>query len=194
MPSFHARRIMYLECGITFVAATMYSIFNRPDIAATIFQFLFGNSAENLVHRINVLRYIGWFISTALMLVALCYLLSWNRRDMSWRTLGVVIGLDWMMLGIGLLGEMGVVDKWWAWVLAFLPFFAMFYVLHHTFLRTNANSANQIMYWTYFVLWIMYGVVYSADETIKTVVTNVLDGTAKGVFALAVCVRLLFFS
>jgi hypothetical protein len=183
------REILYLECGITFVASFIYIIFSHSIMdnhsAADFLQFMFGFSVKDPVQNINILRYVGWVFSTAMMICVLCLVLALNNNIVaSTSTLVTVILLDWSMLLFGFLGETGMMDKSVAMALGFVPFFAMFYVVYETFLRGKTNSVNVLVFWIYFILWLIYGLVYMIDVTAKTITTNILDCIAKAFFAI----------
>jgi hypothetical protein len=196
IPSQKMRLILYLECGITFVAAFMYSIFIRSiydkHSAADTLHSLFGFSSSNSIENINILRYVGWSISTALMLCALCFVLAFNLNiTASIQTIATVVVLDWMMLMFGFLGESRYLDMSIAWVLGFIPFFIMFYVIYDIFIKEKTNDKNKFIFCLYFILWLMYGLVYLIDETTKTVITNILDCIAKAFFAIGLSISFL---
>jgi bacteriorhodopsin len=186
-------QILVFECLITFISASIYLIFIRSiennNTAGSVLKQLYGFSKTNLIDNINILRYTGWFFSTAFMLIALCLILAYNLRTTVSNTfLMKVLGLDWLMLSSGFLGEMGVIDTKVAMLFGFIPFFAMFYLIYNTFIEGKLNRKNVFIYWMYFILWSVYGLVYLLDQTTKTITTNVLDCLAKAIFAIGISI------
>ena len=190
------RQILYLECGITFIASSIYILFSRSitdnHSAADVLNMLFGFSVADPIQNINIMRYVGWFFTTSMMICALCLLLALNLNTIApMSVLVTAVVLDWIMLSFGILGETGCIDLSLSMVLGFVAFFALFYVIYDAFLQGKKNGENQVLYWTYFVLWIMYGLVYPLEKTTKTITTNILDCLAKAVFALGISLRFL---
>jgi uncharacterized membrane protein (DUF106 family) len=61
-------------------------------------------------------------------------------------------------------------------VVGFIPFFIMFWIIYGL---VGKSVANKVLFWLYFVVWSMYGVVYLLDEETKQILTNLLDLMAK---------------
>jgi hypothetical protein len=142
---------------------------------------------------IDKLRYKGWSFSTPLMMSVLCLVLSASTNiPLTFKTLASVIGLDYLMLIFGYLGELGTIDRIAATVLGFIPFFAMFYIIFKTFIN-KYNLFNYIVFFVYLILWSGYGIAYLLDEYTKNLITNFLDVTAKGVFAVGISTYYTFF-
>jgi bacteriorhodopsin len=73
---------------------------------------------------ITVLRYNGWAFSTPLMLVAFLLFLSANTNiKVSLRMIITIILLDWLMISLGYLGEIGYMDRTVALITGFIPSF-----------------------------------------------------------------------
>jgi hypothetical protein len=127
------------------------------------------------------------------MMTVLCLVLSASTNiALTLRTLLAVIGLDYVMLLFGYLGELGKIDRISATVLGFIPFFAMFYIIFTTFIQ-KYNLFNYVVFFVYFILWAGYGIAYLLDDYSKNIITNFLDVTAKGVFAVGLSINYTFF-
>jgi len=156
--------LLFLEMCITGISSFMYYLFLKLDTP----------------HTISLLRYKGWFLTTPLMLVALHTLLH------STVSLVYLIGLDWLMLLAGYLGELHLLSRITA-MAGFIPFFLLFYALYSTATFTIFTYA---LFWVYFAVWTCYGLAYLCKESTKNTVTNVLDALAKAVVAIAVSLHL----
>jgi bacteriorhodopsin len=184
------RRILYLECFVTFVSCCVYTLFN------TLLQNQESiNDAERkrLITTLNTLRYIGWSITTPIMMSVLCIALASNLKMEfpSSQFLISVIFLDYFMLLFGILGEIGVMGYLYAMIIGFIPFFMMFYIVFAKYVYGKKNPTNYFLFAFYFVLWLMYGLVYIVDPKIKTMATNALDITSKGVLAIILSIQYL---
>lgn len=179
-----ARRILYLECIVTLVSCLIYSYF--------AWQFTHDHFT---LDQINLLRYIGWFITTPIMLVVLCFVLASNlswHRQLDTILLYQVVGLDYVMLGCGILGELGIIPAIHAMILGFVPFLILFGLIYKAFIHQQKQVwMNQFVFLVYFILWTGYGLVYLLDPTTKSIITTLLDMTAKGVFAIGISTQFL---
>jgi hypothetical protein len=169
------RNILFIEILITGISGCMYYLFTES---------MKDDDKELDLKYIDKLRYNGWAFSTPLMMTVLCLVLSASTNiTLKMSTLGTVIVLDYIMLLFGYLGELGSIDRITATILGFIPFFAMFYLVFSTFIL-KYNLFNYVVFFVYFLLWSGYGVAYLLDEHTKNIITNFLDVTAKGVFAV----------
>lgn len=185
------RTILFTEMAITIIASMMYLLFNTiltmPDFLSSFIPYI------NLEH-INTLRYLGWSITTPLMLVALCLILAFNLKiDARPGLLWNVIGLDWIMLLFGVLGETGTISLNYAMFFGFIPFFLMFYLIYKGLIEGRRNYLNSFIFSIYFLLWVLYGIIYQMDVKWKTIITNILDCTAKALFAIGLSIQYLYY-
>lgn len=161
--------VLSLKLAITFMATVSYVFFFSIFKGYTNFQ----------PSDIPKLRYVEWAATTPLMLVALCLILA-GKKPLSTEFLMKVVMLDWLMLLIGYLGEVGYLQRTHACILGFAPFIAMF-----SFIYNSLPSLN-VIFGSYVLIWSMYGVSYLFNN--RTFVTNVLDSIAKAGFAIAYCI------
>jgi hypothetical protein len=154
--------LLFLEMCITGISSFMYYLFTQH---------------LKTPHAISLLRYRGWVITTPLMLIALHVLLH------STVPLVYLLGLDWLMLLFGYLGELRLLSRITAMVAGFIPFFLLFYALYST---ATFTSFTYGIFWVYFLVWTGYGLSYLLNEVTKNAVTNVLDFIAKAMVALAI--------
>jgi bacteriorhodopsin len=171
------RHIMNVETCVSIVAAFFYSIFVEKIKAS--------EGKEIPFEDINITRYTDWFITTPLMLLALCMVLGVsNEKAVKITTYLTIIILNFGMLIFGYLGEIKRMDKRKALLIGFVFFFAMFWVIWTNFIGENTKTAALVSYFIFFVIWSIYGVVYLADDKTKNITFNILDLIAKALVGL----------
>jgi len=165
------RHILNLETCISIVAGYFYSIF--------VGKF---NSVKDKIdwNGITKMRYIDWSITTPMMLLTLCLVLGMHTKVPV--KLGIflwILALNYSMLYIGYLGELGFMTHTESCVLGFAPFFLMFGTIFHVFVKPKYMRENYVLYFIYFTVWSLYGVVYLFTEEWKNIAMNILDLIAK---------------
>jgi bacteriorhodopsin len=157
----------------------------------------------NTVKNITPKRYADWALTTPTMLVTLvAYIIYLNSDKGNGNDspsfiqimrenavpIAQIVGLNWLMLLFGYLGEVGVIPLVTGVVLGFVPFIAYFYIIYERFVVNNANNANNntsLKIYAYFlVFWSLYGIVALLPYTLKNTIYNVLDLFAKNFFGL----------
>lgn len=163
------RNILNLETCISVVAAFFYARFVQE-------------IKEGVDYKtINVTRYTDWAITTPIMLLVLvlAFLYNTDGGPMKFVSYLIILFFNYIMLGFGYLGEIGFMDKNYANTMGFIGFFGLYYYIYITYISGKSNSDNKILYWTFFILWIFYGVFYFMDETTRNVGYNILDLLSK---------------
>ena len=161
------------------------------------------------VKNITPKRYADWAITTPTMLITLvAYIIYLNTNTNTntntassdaeslsllqilrenARPIAQIIGLNWLMLMFGYLGEVGVIPIVAGVALGFVPFIAYFYIIYERFIAGNtANSNNTALqiYAYFMVAWALYGVVAVLPYTLKNTIYNVLDLFSKNFFGI----------
>jgi bacteriorhodopsin len=159
------------------------------------------------VKNITPKRYADWALTTPTMLMTLIayivYLNSGNGEGNDSLSFGqilrenaapiaLILGLNWLMLLFGYLGEVGVIPILTGVALGFVPFIAYFYIIYERFVANDANNGNNgnndttsLKIYAYFlVFWSLYGIVAVLPYTLKNTIYNVLDLFAKNFFGL----------
>jgi bacteriorhodopsin len=164
------RHIMNLETCISIIAGYFYSTF-VDKIKSKNFSY----------SEINVIRYTDWFISTPLMLYVLCMVLS-NEKKIPF-TFGfyvIILLLNFAMLFVGYLGEINKIPRLTADGIGFLFFIGVFGYIWKRFIEKGKNTfGSTVSYYSFLIIWAMYGIVYLFDEKTKNIAYNVLDLIAK---------------
>ena len=159
------RHILNLETCISIIAAYFYSV------------FLEKIKGPYTWPEITKIRYLDWSITTPIMLLALCLAMTYNvGKHLNLSLILTVVCLNYLMLGVGYLGETQRLPRIEASIIGFIPFFIMFWLIYGLI---DKSVANKILFWLYFVVWSMYGLVYLLDDETKQILTNVLDLIAK---------------
>ena len=179
----YVRHILNLETAISVVAGYFYSIFVDK----------IAKSEEKMVNmdwaEITQARYVDWAITTPMMLLALCLVLSSNSGTViRVFTFLTILVLNYIMLYLGYLGEMKQMNRLTADSTGFIAFFAMFYVIFNQYVSPKFSKDNYFLYFAYLGVWSMYGVVYLFNEEYKNIAMNYLDLTAKCVIGLSLWV------
>ena len=180
-PEFSA--VFAIEVLISFVAAVVYYLIiniskSAPDLKSIDWK------------KITTLRYIDWSITTPLLLLSFSLFLSSGEKVKDLGSfIAKLIFFDLIMILAGYLGAINILTRVWSQVVGFSAYFIIFYLIYRKFFRgttiTNHSSFKKIMFVAIVILWFIYGVVYNASTYNRNIVTNVLDGIAKGVFGLS---------
>ena len=163
------RHILNLETCISVVAAYFYGKFVQQI-----------NGKEIDYRKINMTRYVDWFITTPIMLLVLCLAFLYNTGGkLHFSTFLKILAINFAMLTSGYLGETKMVERNLSLFIGFALFFMLYGFIYYKFLYKKELFDNKILYWAFFTFWIFYGVVYNLPEKTKNVCFNYLDLFAK---------------
>lgn len=168
------RHVLNLETCISIVAGYFYSVFiGKLDE--------YDNKSQAVDWQdITLTRYIDWSITTPLMLLALCIVLSNEIRTIIHLPVMIgVVALNYAMLYIGYLGETGQLERNIAAFAGFVPFILMFGIIYWKYVAPKYDLANRVLFFIYLLIWSLYGLVYLLDVATKNMAMNTLDLTAK---------------
>ena len=163
-------------------------------VVASYFYYLFLNKIETTNEPVNwneisELRYIDWSITTPMMLLALCLVLSNNiNQVIHLKAIASIVFFNYLMLCFGYLGETRQIDKVIADIIGFVSFFIMFYLIYINYVKPKYSLDNIILYSLYLSIWSIYGIVYLFDNDFKNIIMNVLDLTSKCLIGLGLWV------
>lgn len=175
------------------------------DMAVQIIEFTFyawWMFSYQQVKNITSLRYIDWAITTPTMLFTLIiYILYINNKTTNYNvydtfienshTIGVVFLLNWLMLYIGYMGEIGSIDIPISVTLGFVPFMIYFFIIYNTYIVESNYSGKNIFYY-FLAIWSIYGFASLFSYNIKNSFYNILDIFAKNFFGIYIAYLLLF--
>lgn len=169
------RHIMNLETCISVVAGYFYGLFVDKINKAEK-----DNNEELPLEEINDNRYTDWAISTPLMLLVLCLVLGLENKHIVnfWKFLFILL-LNFLMLGSGYIGEIGILSKTNANIIGFIFFTFMFGTIWNTYMKNKKTINSIIVYVLFVILWALYGVFYQTDTLTKIFGYNILDLLSK---------------
>jgi bacteriorhodopsin len=172
-------------------------------IEGAFYVWLYKNIAT--VKNITPKRYADWALTTPTMLITLvAYIIYLNSQQTGQgqndspslslvqllrenaTPIAQIVGLNWLMLLFGYLGEVNVIPLVAGVALGFLPFIAYFYIIYERFIRTTGevNPTSVKIYVYFLVFWSLYGVVAVLPYTIKNTIYNIIDLFSKNFFGL----------
>ena len=164
------RHILNLETCISVVAAFFYGKFIKMIDTSTTIDY----------NEINMTRYVDWAITTPIMLLVLCLAFLYNTGGrLKFQTFLKILAMNFLMLFSGYAGSVNLIDKYVALAFGFVFFFALYGFIYQKFIAKKPIFDNLILYWSFFIFWICYGLVYLQPDKFKNVVFNYLDLFAK---------------
>lgn len=190
------RHILNLETCISIVAAYFYGKFiSLIDTHSEEMAEQAEKSQESidvvkeekaLQRKINITRYVDWAITTPIMLLVLILAFKYNvgKRGIQFMDYLIILVLNYAMLGFGYLGEAGVLQKTMANVIGFLFFGGLYGFIFKKYLMNKSgsfinNRNNNLLFFSFLILWAFYGVFYQLGEETKNIGYNVLDLLSK---------------
>jgi bacteriorhodopsin len=183
------RLFFAVEVLISMVAGIIYYLIIKISKKA-------GNLKSIDWKKITTLRYIDWSITTPLLLVSFSLFLSEGEKVKDLGNFIVkLIFFDFIMILSGYLGTVNILSNILSLFIGFLAYFIIFYLIYQKFFKkmklTRHISFKQILFFAIVILWFIYGAIYNAPMYNRNIITNVLDGIAKGVFGLSLAIYLI---
>lgn len=181
------RYIILLEAAISTISTTIYYFLHQKIVLNE------KNNEDVDWKSITVLRYNGWVFSTPIMLIAfLLFLSSTTKIKLTIPIAVTIIILDWIMLLLGYLGEIGKITRNAAFVGGFIPLFIIFGIIYQTFFKNKYMLFNYLMFAFFVIFWSLYGIGYMWELESKNYLMNVLDLLSKSGFGLAFALYFLY--
>ena len=182
------RHILNLETCISVIASYFYGLFiveinkSQEDKKNEEDKKTSDNSITIIpIEKINTMRYSDWVITTPFMLLALSMVLGYeNKISVRFKPFLLVVVFNFLMLGFGYSGEIGLLSKGLANFIGFIFFFLTFGTIWKLFMTcSKATYQSKLIFWLYLGLWSLYGLFYHANEATKILGYNMLDLIAK---------------
>lgn len=158
------------------------NILNLETCISVVAAFYYGKFVDDLevnidYEKINVTRYVDWSITTPIMLLVLILAFNFNNKKgaISFSNFLIILFFNYFMLGFGYLGEIGTFDKTTANGIGFLGFIGLYYFIYKKYISGKNNSDNNMLFYSFLILWAFYGVFYTMDPVLRNVGYNVLD-------------------
>jgi len=143
-------------------------------------------------------RYLDWAITTPTMLLTLIFyliFLKYKESNISYNlnffdlfnqefyTIIKIFILNWLMLLFGYLGEINLMPILLGVSLGFIPFLIYYYIIYKKYaLSSNDDGLNIFFY--FFIIWSLYGIVAVLPYKIKNMCYNMLDIFSKNFFGI----------
>ena len=185
---------------ITFIEAIrtknpkIRNILNLETCISVVAAFYYGQFVDDLqegvnYEKINLTRYVDWSITTPIMLLVLVLALLFNNKKgaMKFSNFLIILFFNYVMLGFGYAGEIGMLDKTFANILGFGGFAGLYYFIYDKYIKNYNNKDNNLLFLSFLVLWAMYGVFYMLDDVTRNVGYNVLDLLSKCFVGIFFC-------
>ena len=102
--------------------------------------------------------------------------------------MAAIVLLNYFMLLVGYMGEIGSLNRLESELLGFGAFFGMFYLIYNRYVRKSTGIDNTVLFSMYFTVWSLYGVAYLLEEKNKNVAYNILDMFSKCIIGLGLWV------
>ena len=156
------------------------------------------------IDNITPFRYLDWMITTPAMLIQLMAFLSYDvfidtktfLRAHA-KEVSAVLLLNWIMMAIGLAGELNQISIKTASAVGFIPFILYFQIIYRVFLppenHTEQTRIKHGLYWYFVIVWGLYGVASFLPYTAKNSMYNILDVFAKNIYGLFLVAYILRF-
>jgi bacteriorhodopsin len=160
------RHIMNLETIISLIAGYFYGVFLQEIQMKTIDW-----------NQLVFIRYQDWCISTPLMLLALCLVLK--KKSLLFSEYLIILVFNYAMLLCGYLGEKRF-NKFLYFFIGFVFFGMLFGYIYYKFVYMQKYLfENYLLFFYYFFVWSLYGIVYLFQEKEKNLSYNILDFVSK---------------
>lgn len=148
------------------------------------------------IANITPKRYLDWMFTTPTMLITLVfYLIFLNTPDndkgelkyfelfgKEFKTIAVILILNWLMLLLGYLGETSIIPITLGVFLGFIPFIIYYYMIYKNYVEVGEVGIKIFTYFLFF--WSIYGIVALLPYEIKNTCYNILDLFSKNFFGL----------
>lgn len=144
------------------------------------------------IPNITPKRYYDWILTTPTMLITLMafldkehyigiidYIIK-NKYDIT-----KVLIANILMLGLGLMGELGYINYQLAIILGFIPFLYYYNLIYNKYIKDKQQTLQKkSLYWFFFVIWSLYGISAFMPYILKNSFYNILDLFAKNITGL----------
>ena len=151
----------------------------------------------NNILNITPKRYFDWMLTTPTMLVTLIfYLIFLKYKDENkshelhffelfnteFYNIIIILLLNWLMLLFGYLGEINFIPVLLGVFLGFIPFIIYYYIIYKKYAILTSDGLKIFFY--FFIVWSLYGIVAVLPYKIKNIFYNILDLFSKNFFGI----------
>ena len=176
--SVRARHILNLETVVSIIAGYVYLKFVEMIEKK---EELTKETHKEIVQY----RYIDWFITTPLLILALiCFFTFYDKTPLNFKYYLLAIGFNFLMLYEGYLGETGSIDKMEGFYMGFIGYIGMMLTIWCYFVHKQERYHQKLIFFVFAIIWSFYGIAYLLDDRTKNLVYNILDVFSKTMFGL----------
>lgn len=173
--------IMILETIVQFIELTFY-------IWLTM-------QLSKLTYDVTYTRYFDWFFSTPIMLLTTIFFMEYLNFEKTDKIIKIknilkkdyisiikIISANFFMLLAGFLGERNIISRINGFIFGTIAFIYSFYIIYIEFV--GKNTINNILFFTMFSIWSLYGIAYLFPYVPKNTMYNILDIFSKNFYGL----------
>lgn len=201
-----------VEVGALFMSVPKSMLLIRQLLKLELFvQFIEGSFYVWLIYNLkNVTditpkRYLDWAITTPTMLVTLILYLIYlgNQKEKEekeekekeeksldffelikehFSTISSVLVLNWLMLLFGYLGEIKMLPTIIGVGIGFIPFLIYYLIIYNKYAILSETGLK--LFWYFFIVWSLYGIVAVLPYYLKNSFYNILDLFSKNFFGI----------
>ncbi len=173
-----ARHILNLETAVSLIAGYVYMKFvEMVDKKETL--------SEELKKEIVQYRYIDWFITTPLLILALvAFFTYYDKTPLNIKYYLLAIFFNAIMLYAGYLGETGQIHKMEGFGVGFAGYAGMMLTIWCYFVHEQERYHQKLIFFVFAIIWSFYGIAYLLDSHTKNLIYNILDVFSKTMFGL----------
>lgn len=169
------------------------------EMLVQIIEFVFYLSFLSVINLNDLTRkrYYDWFLSTPVMLFTISlyffYINFIENQDEKTLNLaefaannkiqiaGFVI-LNFLMLLFGYLAEIGIMDRWLAFILGTGALCGSFGIIYENYAKFSEKTKN--IFWVMFGIWALYGIAFLCPPVAKNLGYTALDIFSKNFFGI----------
>ena len=150
---------------------------------------------SKLTYEVTYTRYFDWFISTPIMLLTTVFFMEYLTYEKLGQTIKIkeiiekdyveiikIVIANFFMLLFGFLGERKYITRVNGFILGTIAFLYSFYVIYNEFV--GERIINNILFFTMFIIWSLYGIAYLFPYVTKNTMYNILDIFSKNFYGL----------
>ena len=194
--------------GLTMPLASKDAILRQIlglEIIVQIIEFVFYIGFLSIldINTLTTERYYDWFISTPIMLFTISvyffYVNFIENLETTEETVGEPFGLfeftknnlkpiagfiflNFLMLLFGYLAELGIMNKFVAFILGTFALSGAFGIIYEYYAKYSKKTRD--IFWIMFGIWALYGVAFLCSPVIKNIGYTILDLFAKNFFGV----------
>lgn len=150
---------------------------------------------SKLTYEVTYTRYFDWFISTPIMLLTTVFFMEYLTYEKLGQTIKIkeiiekdyieiikIVIANFFMLLFGFLGERKYITRTNGFIFGTIAFLYSFYIIYNEFV--GENIINNILFFTMFIIWSLYGIAYLFPYVTKNTMYNILDIFSKNFYGL----------